>query len=567
MYTGNLAASAATAGYVVLAEGGIELAKSLMTMTRLLAAILPLLALLIANVHATLKPTSDTKAVCDALRARYPDKLVWDPLGPYGITTLGRSSAYNSANLDYWNAASSLNRAACAFFPATTDEVAFAVQTLNRYESVRFALKAGGHNPNLGWSSVSGGVLVAFRPNFQTAQPAADGKTVVIGAGCKWEDVYGVLQPLGKTVTGGRLGDVGTTGLLLGGGLSYLSAQHGFACDNVLNFETVLANGTVAHANATSNPDLFFALCGGGNRYAVVTKITMEVFESGVGGQVWGGVRIYTEDKRAAIIAAVARFTSENTDPKAAIIPTFDFAGVLALSVPVVIVAFFYDGVVVPAGIFDAFDAVRPLSDSTKVRTFVTMAEELLAGDMKGLRFRIGVNSFPAMPGANMTAFLNDHYDLVKRRSVEAALKEPLDFKIVSFAVQPMPRGIAQASRDRNGGNALGINPDHGDRVWIEYDIAWANPLCDVLCTQWLKSMVQEAHDLHVEKYSGIYPTNYQSGDLETLSYNPIFMNDALSSQPVLQSYGEQNRARLMAIQSAYDPHGFLMNRQDGPAF
>ncbi|TQV91185.1 FAD-binding, type 2 [Cordyceps javanica] len=536
--------------------------------SRLYAAVVALLLLLAGGVDASWKPIShDTQAVCDTLLAEYPDKLAWDPLGPHGGRTLGRAAAYNAANLDYWNAASSLNRAACAFFPAATDEVAFAVRTLNRYGSAPFALKAGGHNPNLGFSSVGGGVLIAFRPNFQTATPSPDGASVEIGAGCKWEDVYGALQPLGKTVTGGRLGDVGTTGLILGGGLSYLSAQHGFACDNVLNFETVLANGTVANANATSNPDLYYALCGGGNRYAVVTKTTMEVFESGVNGQVWGGVRTYTEDKHAAVLGAVARFTSENADPKAAIIPTFDFAGVLVLDVPVILVTFFYDDVAVPAGVFDAFDAIRSLSDDTGVRSFESLTREILAGDYKGLRFRIGVNSFPAMPAANMTDFLVDHWDLVKRRATRAAVSEPLDFKIIAFAVQPMPAIIARASRARNGGNALGLDPDHGDRVWIEYDLAWANPVCDAKCTEWIASMVQEAHDLHVQKYSGIYPTNYKSGDLKTISYNPIFMNDALDTQPVLQSYGEQNRARLMAIQSAYDPHGFLMTRQNGPAF
>lgn len=44
-------------------------------------------------------------------------------------------------------------------------------------------------------------------------------------------------------------------------------------------------------------------------------------------------------------------------------------------------------------------------------------------------------------------------------------------------------------------------------------------------------------------------------------------MNDALDTQPVLKSYGETNRARLMAAQSAYDAHGFLMKRQNGPTF
>lgn len=195
-------------------------------MARLSAALLPLLALFTHLSSATYWPSKDTKAVCDALLKEYPKKLAWDPLGPYGIHTLGNSGIYTAANFDYWNAANSLNRAACAFFPSTTEDVAFAVRTLNEYESVKFALKAGGHNPNPGFSSVDGGVLIAFRPNFKEVTPSADGESVEFGAGCKWEDVYGELQKTGRTVVGGRLGDVGSTGLVLGGGLSYLSAQH-----------------------------------------------------------------------------------------------------------------------------------------------------------------------------------------------------------------------------------------------------------------------------------------------------------------------------------------------------
>lgn len=63
------------------------------------------------------------------------------------------------------------------------------------------------------------------------------------------------------------LGDVGVGGLLLGGGLSFLSAQYGFACDNVVNYEIVLANSTIVNANAENNTDLFWALKGGGNQF------------------------------------------------------------------------------------------------------------------------------------------------------------------------------------------------------------------------------------------------------------------------------------------------------------
>lgn len=243
----------------------------------------------------------------------------------------------------------------------------------------------------------------------------------------------------------------------------------------------------------------------------------MQTYNSGRNGQIWGGVRTYAGHKYAEVLAAVAHFTSEGADPKAAIIPTFNFASGAAVNIPFILVTFFYDDFAPPPAAFEALDRITPLTDDTRARSFESLTREILAGNMKGLRFRIGVNSFPAMPAANMSAFLKEHYELVRDKAVEAAKFDPLDFKVFSFAVQPMPVGIAAASRAKKGGNALGLDPDHGDKVWIEYDLAWLSPVCDSVCTDWIKSAVRDAHELHARKYSGIYPTNYKSGDLETI--------------------------------------------------
>lgn len=348
----------------------------------------------------------------------------------------------------------------------------------------------------------------------------------------------------------------------------------------------VLANATITNANSTSHPDLFYALCGGGNQYAIVTRFTLKMYESGVKGVVWGGVRSYGGWQHSDVLEAVARFTSDNTDPRAAIIPTFNFVTALVLDIPAIAVAMFYDGPAPPPGVFDMFDDIKSISDSTKAQDMPGVTRELLNGDMKGLRFRIAFNSFPAMPLDNMTDFLNDHYALIQKASIEAALWDLLDFKDLSFAVQPMPRHIMQASKDANanGGNALGLDPRNGDKVWIEYDFAWLSPLCDGACDNFIRKIVKDAHNLHATKYGGIYPTNYENGDLESFryvfnvfvasqganygcSYNPIFMNDALDTDPVLESYGAETYARLRAIQRAYDPDGFMATRQGGFSF
>ena len=71
----------------------------------------------------------------------------------------------------------------------------------------------------------------------------AETKTAKIQGGSLWQDVYSTLEPYGVTVPGGRTSSVGVGGFLLGGGNNFYSSSVGFGCDNVVNYEIVLANG------------------------------------------------------------------------------------------------------------------------------------------------------------------------------------------------------------------------------------------------------------------------------------------------------------------------------------
>ena len=70
-----------------------------------------------------------------------------------------------------------------------------------------------------------------------------DTKIAKVGAGSIWRDVYGDLEPHGVTVAGGRTSTVGVAGFLTGGGNTFYTARRGLGCDNVVNFEVVLASG------------------------------------------------------------------------------------------------------------------------------------------------------------------------------------------------------------------------------------------------------------------------------------------------------------------------------------
>jgi hypothetical protein len=85
------------------------------------------------------------------------------------------------------------------------------------------------------------------------------------------------------------------------GGLSFFSSREGFICDNVVNYEVVLANGSIVNANAQENPDLWKALRGGGNNFGIVTRFDLRTFEQ---GPFWGGAIFYFPQGFASQIQA-----------------------------------------------------------------------------------------------------------------------------------------------------------------------------------------------------------------------------------------------------------------------
>ncbi|KAK6219336.1 hypothetical protein LQW54_002324 [Pestalotiopsis sp. IQ-011] len=115
-------------------------------------------------------------------------------------------------------------------------------------------------------------------------------------------DNYGVI------VAGGREGLVGVGGLLTGGGMTYYTCRVGFACDQVVNYEIVLADGTVTNANESVNPDLFRVLKGGSNNFGIVTRFDMVTFPA---HDVYDGIITLPMTAEDAVIDAFIDFTKQ----------------------------------------------------------------------------------------------------------------------------------------------------------------------------------------------------------------------------------------------------------------
>jgi FAD/FMN-containing dehydrogenase len=108
-----------------------------------------------------------------------------------------------------------------------------------------------------------------------------NGNRARVGGGANTHQVYEALDAHNLSFVGGRVGTVGIGGFTLGGGSSPFSNKYGWALDNVYEYEVVLANGTIVSASEAHNPDLYFALRGGGNNFGIVTAFTVRTFPQG----------------------------------------------------------------------------------------------------------------------------------------------------------------------------------------------------------------------------------------------------------------------------------------------
>ncbi|KAF4625739.1 hypothetical protein G7Y89_g12424 [Cudoniella acicularis] len=513
--------------------------------------LLSALAMSVPLARTAAVSSANASAACQFISATGTETLTLqaDALNPQWI----------NAQSHYWNAGNADLYPACAVFPTSAEEVSQIVSILQNNTGVTFAVKSGGHNPNVGFSSVDGGVLISMS-NLSSTVLSQDQTTVDIGPGARWVEVAEALDSSGVTVVSGRLGDVGVGGLTLGGGLSFLSAEYGLVCDNVVNYEVVLANASIVNANAFTNSDLYWALKGGGNQFGIVTKFTMKTHPI---GQIWGGIRSYAATEAAAILNATQDFTvNYYKDPKAAVIVTGEIT--IENLLETFIVFFFYDGPSPPAGVFDEFNAIPFLTDGTKVQSYYDLINSGDSTNLYGLRYLIRATTLPNLPNANGKALYNYHYNEWRNYVLTEGVLHP-GF-IFSLAFQPMPF-IIPGHSVAAGGNALGMNPAEGDRMWMEYDISWLTAAGDDSAYSMARSITATIDEYVKTTYAGIPNTHYGSGDLEVEEYNPIFMNDAMYDQKPLQSYENNGFAKLKAIQQSVDPSGLFPNRTGGFKF
>jgi FAD/FMN-containing dehydrogenase len=185
---------------------------------------------------------------------------------------------------------------------ATPADVAAVIGFARAHGSL-LAVRGGGHNGG-GLGSCDDGVVIDLSLMRQI-DVDADNMTVRVGGGCTWGEVDGATHEVGMATPCGIIGTTGVGGLTLGGGIGHIARKHGLSIDNLLEAGMVLADGSITRANADENPDLFWAIRGGGGNFGVVTSF---LFRMHPVNMVQAGPTFWPLEESADVLRAYASF-------------------------------------------------------------------------------------------------------------------------------------------------------------------------------------------------------------------------------------------------------------------
>lgn len=162
-------------------------------------------------------------------------------------------------------------RPAAIAYCADVEDVATAIRFANEH-GLRIAVRGGGHNGG-GLGSVDDGLVIDLSQlNAVTVEPTA--RVAHVQGGALLRDVLAATQEHGLTIPVGIVGTTGVGGLTLGGGVGHLTRGLGLTIDNLLAATVVLADGSITECDADNEPELFWAIRGGGGNFGVVTLFT-----------------------------------------------------------------------------------------------------------------------------------------------------------------------------------------------------------------------------------------------------------------------------------------------------
>ncbi|KAL2292456.1 hypothetical protein FJTKL_09427 [Diaporthe vaccinii] len=339
-------------------------------------------------------------------------------------------------------------------------------------------------------------------------------------------------------VAGGRERDVAVAGFLLGGGTSLYTCRGGFGCDQVVNFEVVLADGRIIQANRDEHVDLFKALKGGGNNFGIVTRFDMQAFPASRNG-IWDAVITYPAEAEDEILTAHFDFTKGlNHESDAHVLP-FWFSSTKSQRPVITAILTHLDG----------------LEDSKCLASFTAIpGTQIVKAGVTTVAKKMETLATP--PGEYTTCNLVLKLDMrilskitETHASIISRFAERLPDKEIAvyFVVHPFPARFGRNSA-ACGGNVMGVENIEEDCILLQASLATDNLPRSAYFPIFKEGLDElEAFAQSIDK----------SVKFRYLNYSDI-------SDDPLATYGDDNVKQMREVANKYDPTGVFQTRVPG---
>jgi FAD/FMN-containing dehydrogenase len=189
-----------------------------------------------------------------------------------------------------------------------------------RENGLDLSVRGGAHSVP-GFGTVDGGVVVDLS-GMRGVRVDPIAQTARAEGGALWGDLNSATYPFGLATTGGIISTTGVGGLTLGGGIGHLARGMGLSCDNLISADVVTADGRFLVADENQNPDLFWALRGGGGNFGVVTSFE---FSLGPVKDVYGGPMFFELEHADTLLRFYREFIKDAPE-QLGLFPAFHLA-------------------------------------------------------------------------------------------------------------------------------------------------------------------------------------------------------------------------------------------------
>jgi FAD/FMN-containing dehydrogenase len=391
-------------------------------------------------------------------------------------------------------------------------------------ENFEVAVRAGGHSV-AGMCLNDDGLVIDVGPMRSIAVDAA-ARQVRVGAGVTWSEFDRATQEHGLATTGGRVSTTGVAGLTLGGGSGWLERSYGLACDNLVSVDLVTADGLEVTASADENPDLLWALHGGGGNFGVATSFVFALHP--VGPLVTAGLMIWPGDAAPEVTRAYRDFAFLAPDALGTALamltgPPEEFVPPHLQGTTVVGVLACYAG-----DVDEGAEAMAPLR---------ALAPELdLVGPMPYADFQCMVDDPPGLHNY----WSADYHDEFPDAAVDVFVKYGFERQSPFTQQLFVPWGGAVAHV------AEGATPMTNRNVsWITHPFAmWEHPADSERNIEWARSF---RRDIAHYATGGVYLN---------------FIGDE-GQDRVRAAFGDDNYRRLAAVKGEWDPQNVFRGNQN----